>query len=162
MTHRQIEQLQGFYLTNRQALFTYALSLTKHRESAEDLLQDVLAKLLQQPRLPKELRPYVYRMVRNRAIDEFRRKEKEVATTSLFDPERLPVDSPDKDLWPALEEGLKALDDNTREVIVLKNLDGLRFREIAAILDKPIGTITTWHRRGLERLNDLLNKESVL
>jgi len=160
MTHRQIEQLQGFYLTNRQALFTYALSLTKHRESAEDLLQDVLAKLLQQTRLPKELRPYVYRMVRNRAIDEFRRKD--VTTTTLFDLERLPEDSPDKDLWPVLEQGLNALEENIREVIVLKNLDGLRFREIADILDKPIGTITTWHRRGLERLNDLLTKESIL
>ena len=160
MTHRQIEQLQGFYLTNRQALFTYALSLTKHRESAEDLLQDVLAKLLQQTRLPKELRPYVYRMVRNRAIDEFRRKD--VATTTLFDLERLPEDSSDKDLWPVLEQGLNALEEHIREVIVLKNLDGLRFREIADILDKPIGTITTWHRRGLERLNDLLTQESIL
>ena len=160
MTHRQIEQLHRFYITNQQALFTYALSLTKHRESAEDLLQDVLAKLLQQPRLPKELRPYVFRMVRNRAIDEYRRKD--VATTTLLDLERLPDNSADKDLLPALEDGLNALDDNVREVIVLKNLDGLRFREIAAILDKPIGTITTWHRRGLERLNDLLNKESVL
>ena len=160
MTHRQIEQLHRFYITNRQALFTYALSLTKHRESAEDLLQDVLAKLLQQPRIPKELRPYVFRMVRNRAIDEFRRKD--VATTTLLDLERLPEETPDKDLWPALEDGLNALDENVREVIVLKNLDGLRFREIATILDKPIGTITTWHRRGLERLNDLLNKESVL
>jgi RNA polymerase sigma factor (sigma-70 family) len=160
MTHRQIEQLQGFYLTNRQALFTYALSLTQHRESAEDLLQDVLAKLLQQPRLPKELRPYVYRMVRNRAIDEFRRKD--VATTTFFDLERLPEDSADKDLWPVLEQGLNALEEHIREVIILKNLDGLRFREIADILDKPIGTITTWHRRGLERLNDLLTKESIL
>ena len=160
MTHRQIEQLHRFYITNQQALFTYALSLTKHRESAEDLLQDVLAKLLQQPRLPKELRPYIFRMVRNRAIDEFRRKD--VSTTTLFDLERLPDDTTDKDLLPALEEGLNALEENVREVIVLKNLDGLRFREIAAILDKPIGTITTWHRRGLERLNDLLNQESVL
>ena len=160
MTHLQIEQLHRFYLTNRQALYTYALSLTKHRESAEDLLQDVLAKLLQQPRLPRELRPYVFRMVRNRAIDEFRRKD--VAMTSLFDLERVPEDSADQDLWPALEEGLDGLEENVREVIVLKNLDGLRFREIATILDKPIGTITTWHRRGLERLNHLLNKEAIL
>ena len=160
MTHCQIEQLHRFYITNRQALFTYALSLTKHRESAEDLLQDVLAKLLQQPGLPKELRPYVFRMVRNRAIDEFRRKE--ITTTTLFDLERLPEDLPEKDLLPALEDALNALDENIREVIVLKNLDDLRFREIAAILDKPIGTITTWHRRGIERLNELLHKESVL
>ncbi len=102
----------------------------------------------------------MYRMVRNRAIDEFRRKD--VATTTLFDLERLPEDSSDKDLWPVLEQGLNALEEHIREVIVLKNLDVLRFREIADILDKPIGTITTWHRRGLERLNDLLTQESIL
>jgi RNA polymerase sigma factor (sigma-70 family) len=160
MTHYQIEQLHRFYITNRQALFTYALSLTKHRESAEDLLQEVLAKLLQQPGLPRELRPYVFRMVRNRAIDEFRRKE--ITTTALFDLERLLEESTDKDLLPALEDALNALDENIREVIVLKNLDGLRFREIATILDKPIGTVATWHRRGIEQLNKLLHKESVL
>jgi RNA polymerase sigma factor (sigma-70 family) len=123
-------------------------------------LQEVLAKLLQQPGLPRELRPYVFRMVRNRAIDEFRRKE--ITTTALFDLERLLEESTDKDLLPALEDALNALDENIREVIVLKNLDGLRFREIATILDKPIGTVATWHRRGIEQLNKLLHKESVL
>jgi DNA-directed RNA polymerase specialized sigma24 family protein len=50
------------------------LSLTGQRVEAEDLLQDVFAKLLEKGKLTLELRPYVFRMVRNGFIDQARKR----------------------------------------------------------------------------------------
>ena len=46
VTQSQINRLQRFYECHRQALFTYALSLTGQSVEAEDLLHNVFAKLL--------------------------------------------------------------------------------------------------------------------
>jgi len=159
VTQSQIDRLQRFYECHRQALYTYALSLCGLREEAEDLLQDVFAKLLQKGKFPLELRPYVFRMVRNGFIDQTRKQK--VQQDPLFDAELFPADSPSRELWPELEEGLQELGEGQREVIVLKSLDGLSFREVAKVLEKPIGTIASLHRRGLEQLKNLLNKETT-
>lgn len=157
LTKRQIDRLQRFYECHRQALYTYALSLSGQREEAEDLLQDVFVKLLEIQRLPLELRPYVFRMVRNGFIDGTRRQK--IQSEPLFDADLLPADSPSRELCPGLDAGLQTLPESQREVIVLKTLDGLSFREVGKVLDKPIGTVASLHRRGLEQLKTLLNKE---
>ncbi|HIA46543.1 MAG TPA: hypothetical protein EYN96_00890 [Candidatus Hydrogenedentes bacterium] len=56
---------------------TYALSLLGSRELAEDVLHAVFAELLQRDRLPDDLRPYVFRSVRNRSIDHFRKEQRQ-------------------------------------------------------------------------------------
>jgi RNA polymerase sigma-70 factor (ECF subfamily) len=157
-----VDRLQRFYETHRQALFTYALSRTGQREAAEDLVQDVFMKLLDQRiRLPLQLRPYVFRMIRNAVIDQARHNQSRPSET-WFDLDLLPADSPDRELMPWLLQGLDTLDENQREVIVLKTLDGLSFREIALVLDKPAGTVASLHRRGIEQLRTTLTKEPAL
>ncbi|MEM7392147.1 MAG: sigma-70 family RNA polymerase sigma factor [Verrucomicrobiota bacterium] len=159
MKTRDIDYLQRFYVTHRQALFTYALSQTGQREAAEDVVQDVFVKLLERPRPPKNLRPYVFRMVRNRAIDRARRRE--ARPEAIIDVDLHSEDDPDRDLMSWLQQGLDALDESEREVIVLKTMDDLSFREIAQVMDKPQGTVASWHRRGLERLRHILEKETI-
>ena len=159
VTQSQINRLQRFYECHRQALFTYALSLTGQSVEAEDLLHNVFAKLLEKGKLPLELRPYVFRMVRNGFIDAARKQK--VQQEPLFDFDLVPADSPSRDLWLELESSLEALGEKQREVIVLKSLDGLSFREVANVLDKPMGTVVSLHRRGMEKLKNLLNKEKI-
>ena len=74
---------------------------------AEDLLHNVFAKLLEKGKLPLELRPYVFRMVRNGFIDAARKQK--VQQEPLFDLDLVPADSPSRDLWLELESSLEAL-----------------------------------------------------
>ncbi len=74
MTPRKVQQVARFYEANRQGLYTFALSLTHDPEVAEDVIQAAFFKLLRGNRLPRDLRPYVFRSVRNAVIDERRRK----------------------------------------------------------------------------------------
>src|SRR5258708_7473243 len=67
------ETLRAFYVENRQQLYTYAVSITRQREAAEDAIQQTFQQLLHRRALAADLRPYVFRCVRNAALDGLRR-----------------------------------------------------------------------------------------
>ncbi len=160
MKPADIERLHALYAESRQELFTYALSITRNREVAEDAVHAVFERLLRSDRLPAELRPFVFRAVRNAAYDTLRRDR--VRTDSVF---VLAASADDADV---VQDALGAADLQTlldqltpdeRETIVLKTYGGLTFHEIAEVRGQPLPTVASWHRRGLERLRTLLAKE---
>ena len=59
----------SFYVANRQVLATYALALTGDEHAAEDLIQDVLVRIVQRRRPARKGRAYVLRCMRNLLID---------------------------------------------------------------------------------------------
>lgn len=154
MNATDLEALRSFYVESRQQLYTYAVSLTGNREAAEDAIQGVFEKLLRGDARPVELRPYVFRALRNAALDAWRRTR--VRTDPIYrpDPEAAPPGRVDN-----LDELLRQLTDDEREVIVLKIHGGLTFQEIATMRGAPLPTVASWYRRGLERLRGLLKDE---
>jgi RNA polymerase sigma-70 factor (ECF subfamily) len=161
MNAKDIEALRAFYVENRQQLYTYAVSLTKSREAAEDAIQGVFEKLLRGTALPHDLRPYVFRSVRNGALDGWRRAK--VRLDSLFEsavtvdatrPEAPPSSRPDD-----LDTLLQQLSADERDAIVLKTYSGLTFQQIAEMREVPLPTVASWYRRGLEQLRSLLKEE---
>ncbi|HEY5311895.1 MAG TPA: sigma-70 family RNA polymerase sigma factor, partial [Pirellulales bacterium] len=122
MTPASIEQLRAFYVGNRQQLYTYAVSLTRQREAAEDAIHTAFQQLLDRDEPAAELRPYVFRCVRNAALDGLRRSK--IRGDSLFavDPIAEPVApaGPTPLLARDLDEKLQMLPPDERETIVLK------------------------------------------
>jgi len=150
------DQVRICYRENRQGLFTYALSLTRCRTAAEDAVHTAVCRLLERGRVPADLRPYLFRAVRNAAVDSWRRQE--AREDPLFDTERAPA-NPDPDQRLRLEQCLFRLGDREREVIVLKVLLGFTFREIGNLLELPANTAASRHRRGLEKMKTMLEEE---
>ncbi len=73
----------SFYVDQRQVLTTYALALTGNEHTAEDLIQDVLVRIVQQRRPVRKARAYVLRCMRNLWIDRFRSERRQVDTVPL-------------------------------------------------------------------------------
>ena len=150
-----IEQVRCFYESHRQELFTYALALIKQRERAEDIVHTAFHNVLRRGRAPRELRPYIFRCIRNAAMDELRRPQPPVS------PEPFLADTNgrgDPALQAAIEESLTGLSPDQRECIVLKLYDGLTFREIAAIRRVSTNTAASWYRRGIDKMRSLLRE----
>lgn len=63
------------------------------------------------------------------------------------------------DIKVDLINGLKSIDDGYKELIILKYYSGYSQKEIAEILDMPLGTVKTKIFRGLRELRELLGKE---
>jgi RNA polymerase sigma-70 factor (ECF subfamily) len=162
MNATDIEALHALYVENRQELYTYALSITGNREGAEDAIHGVFERLLRGGRLPGDLRPYVFRAVRNAAYDAWRRAK--VRDYSIFDLAAA-VDAARADTAPVsgdaseLEPLLQRLPPDEREAIVLRIFGGLTFQQIADSRRVPLPTAASWYRRGLEHLKTLLAKE---
>jgi RNA polymerase sigma-70 factor (ECF subfamily) len=125
----------------------------------EDVVQEAFLKLMDQPE-PTRLVPWLYRVVRNEAINraraEGRRRRHETRAASQTASWFVPSDD-------ATQEGdqvttiLPTLPDDEREVIVLHLWGGLSFGDIAEIVG---GSSSSAHRRyqaGIERLRERLN-----
>jgi RNA polymerase sigma-70 factor (ECF subfamily) len=147
------ERLQGLYEEHGRKLLAYALSITRHRESAEDAVHGAIARLASRPWLPRRLAPYAYRCVRNAAIDACRRNGRRRET--VFDAGAVADEPGDAALLPHLESLLERLSPDEREAIVLHAIDGLAFREVAAVRRRSINTVASHYRRGLQKLRQL-------
>jgi len=156
MGENHVETLRRFYEANRSELFTYALALTRSREAAEDAIHTAFSKMLKKRRFPRELRPYVFRCVRNAAIDEHRIRKREAQVDSPFTIDESRNNGHDPELQHQMADLLMRLTDDERESVMLKIYSGMTFNEIAATRAVSINTAASWYRRGLEKLRDLM------
>jgi len=149
-----------FYRGHRHGLSAYAGALSPNAADAQDLIQDVLVRMVRDGVSPRGARPLVFRALRNLAIDRQRRRRLEVATLPRICPRYEPPREPE-DAIPsqALHRALDQLTDAQREVIVLRTHATLTFDEISAATGRPVGTIASQYARGIEALRGLLKAE---
>ncbi|HWA86582.1 MAG TPA: RNA polymerase sigma factor [Opitutus sp.] len=153
--------LHALYVENRRELYSYAVAITGNREAAEDAIHGVFERLLRGGGLPADLRPYVFRAIRNAAYDAWRRSQ--VRKDSIFDLAASVDEVAAGAGRPAggedLEPLLQRLSPDERETIVLRIHGGHTFQQIAALRGVPLSTAASWYRRGLERLRIMLAEE---
>lgn len=153
-----IDILRRQYELLRQELFTYALALTQSRESAEDVIQNVFRNVLAKSRLPRDLRPYLFRAVRNAAMDEHRARARAAGIGSFLGLDGGRGNGHDPAPAHELESLLAQLNEQERECIVLKIYNGLTFAEISGVCGVSINTAASWYRRGIEKLRTALEE----
>jgi RNA polymerase sigma-70 factor (ECF subfamily) len=152
-------------------LFRMALRLTQEEQAAEDLLQDTLERAFQNFKRYEpgtNVRAWLLRIMSNVRISGFRRSSRRPQTSSLEDAEDFslyravrtqgiaPVDVEAVVLNRIGEEAiLRAIDglpEDFRMVVVLSDVEGFSYKEMAAILDVPMGTVTSRLYRGRKQL----------
>lgn len=145
------------YQRHGAALTAFACSRGLDFASAQDAVQQVFLKLLESPsgaiRTPA---PYLYRAVCN-ALVNFRRDR------------RRETELPDDDLWLthrtasreeilSVQQALRELPDEQRDVVFLKIWGGLTLQEIADATEAPLNTVASRQRYAFERLREQLTK----
>ena len=139
-----------------------AYLVTGDSAAAEDIAQEAfLAALRALPSFDvrRPLRPWLHRIVVNRAIDfararALRAEVGEAAAADHAAPEERPVGVGDQ-----VVEALQRLAPEQRAVVVMRYLLELTPGEIAAALDIPRGTVNSRLRRGLDALGELIGDE---
>jgi RNA polymerase sigma-70 factor (ECF subfamily) len=164
------ELLRELQRQHGDALFVHALRLTHgDRQRAEDLVQETLLRAWQQAdRLdPKRgpVRPWLFTIVRNLAIDAWRRRAArvgEVFTDELPEP-LSEVDEADRavEAW-TIAEALSRLSAAHREVLVECFYQGRSVAEAAARLGVPAGTVKSRTHYALQSLRLVLAEMGVI
>ena len=121
--------------------------------AAEDAVQETFARLMAQGQPPRSPQAWLFRSVRNAAINLLRkvgrrrRRLEDFARGSqpLFEAD--PADLLDAS---AVQRALEGLDEVHREVVVLKIWGGLALREIAAVTGRPISTLSFQYQSALD------------
>jgi RNA polymerase sigma-70 factor (ECF subfamily) len=150
------EQLAALTQRHADAVYRVAMSVTRDPDLAEDVAQDALLKAWQA--LPAyrgdaPLKNWLLRITHNTAISALRRRR-----DVHVDPSELPDDAPSAHLAPqasveervedrvsfdAFEDALGQLDELSRSVVVLREVEGMSYDEIASVLDVPLPTVKT-------------------
>ena len=136
----------------RERLVRFAAQLLRDRHDAEEVVQDVFARLLAQPdRFDLGQAPEVllFRMVRNGCIDVTRKRR----PRSNVDVEPA---APPADDHIDLREALARLPRDERETLLLTAVDGLGYREVAEILGCSLGTVAARRCAAITRLRERL------
>jgi RNA polymerase sigma-70 factor (ECF subfamily) len=153
--------LDQFYREHRQQLFTCALAVTRCAHGAEDAIQEAFCRMFRLGVEPRNLKAYVFRAVRNAALDQLRRNARpgEALADFIFDPRPGPAEAAvDQEFQRRVAERLMRLSEDERETIVEHLYGNLTFREIAEIREARLGTVTSWYSRGLEKLRNELEE----
>lgn len=139
----------------------YARALTRDVGAADDLVQDCLARALGKLHLWQEgtdLRAWLFTILHNQHVSHVRRAVREGVAVGLNDSEPLlarPAHQGQRLELRDLERAIAKIPDEQRLVILLVGLEGLRYQEVAAVLNVPVGTIRSRLSRGREALRRL-------
>jgi RNA polymerase sigma-70 factor, ECF subfamily len=140
----------------------YARALTRDAVASDDLVQDCLARALGKLHLWQEgtdLRAWLFTILHNQYVNQVRRAIREGAPVGLSETEPMLTQAPHQGKrleLRDLERALAKLPEEQRSVILLVGLEGMRYEEVAEILDVPIGTVRSRLSRGRETLRRMI------
>ena len=157
-------------------LFNVIYRITGDFETSRDIRQEVFLRVYQSAkgyRSDGHFSTWLYRIAINCSINELR-KRKRRQTIPLNMPEsgegqtvqsELLDDSPgpeeviqQNELSEHIRYALRCLPDEQRVVIVLRHYEGLKFQQIASVLNCPLGTVKSRMHHGLEQLRSKLKR----
>ncbi|MDB6077650.1 MAG: sigW 4 [Akkermansiaceae bacterium] len=141
---------------NASRFLLFARQQTRCGQDAEDVLQEALVETWRRAGGRPEA-ALVFATIRRRAIDLGRRTDRRSQREQLGrETELFTLPPEDEDAAIQLEQALKHLPANQREVLTLKFWGGLTFVEVATTLDIPQGTAASRYRMALESLRQTL------
>jgi len=153
-------------LPHLDAAFNYARWLTRNEADAEDVVQDACVRAMRffSSLRDDDARAWLFTIVRNAWYSRVSRKANVAEGTRLNDGQD---ERPDNALDPEerllqqhtialVRAALEQLPVDFREVIVLREIEGLSYKEIAEVAGVPVGTVMSRLARARERLQTIL------
>jgi RNA polymerase sigma-70 factor, ECF subfamily len=159
-------------LTHIDALFGYAMVLTRSRTDAEDLVQETYVRAARAAtQLPADsnLKSWLFVVMRNAWLNQLRHHNsgplfvhlEEEATVSPnwqlaenTNPQVIYLKKVERN---QVRQAIESLPDLYREIVVLRDIEGFSYQEIATVLACPAGTVMSRLARAREKLRRLLD-----
>jgi RNA polymerase sigma-70 factor (ECF subfamily) len=146
-------------------IYNFAYRLTGNPDDAADLVQDVLLRVRKglAAYTPGSFDGWLWRITRNAFLDGVRRRQRRPTSPLPEDERNLAVASPSPDevlasvrLSEDIQSALLKVPLDFRECVVLCDVVGLTYEEIAAAVEAPVGTVRSRIHRGRRMLRELL------
>jgi RNA polymerase sigma-70 factor, ECF subfamily len=152
----------NIYNQTYRQIFFVILPITRDKFLAEDIIQETYLKFLQklEDYKTKNLLSYLITIAKNLAINEYNRRKKVTKVEdfdefSYYDYVEFKTEAKE-----AISKALSVLDKQETNIFLLHVLENLTHKEIAVIMDKPIGTITWLYSRAIKKMQNKLKGDN--
>jgi RNA polymerase sigma-70 factor (ECF subfamily) len=169
---RELERFEAVVLPHLDAAYTLARYLTRNAHDAEDIVQDACLRAIRHfesfsGEEETSARAWLLAIVRNAAYSARRRHRAEDVATEFDEKthsDAVADEHPEAALLrtaakESLDRALDGLAPEYREVIVLRELQGLSYKEISDIAGVPVGTVMSRLSRARTRLQQVLREK---
>ncbi len=160
------------FLPHIDSMYNFAYRLTFDEDDSKDLVQDTYLKayrFIESFEQGTNAKAWLFRILKNSFINDFRKRSKEPSKVDYQEVETfynsdeidrtittdLRVETVQEMIGDEISNALNSLDVDFRTVIILCDLEGFKYDEMAKILDIPIGTV----RSRLHRARNLLKEK---
>jgi len=150
------------------SLYSAALRMTRNESEAQDLVQDAYLRsyrFFDKFQKGTNLKAWLFKILKNIYINKYRRESKRPQMVDVSDVEAsgdlMVSTTPEDEIFDKLLDdditrAMSDLPEDFRLAIILSDLEGFSYKEIAEILDCPIGTVMSRLHRGRRLLRDSL------
>ena len=155
------QAFEELYRATDSAIYGYALSLMRNHHEAQDVMMDTYLKIRCAAHLYMPMgKPmaWILTITKNIARTKLRSAGRQIplddleGTTPSFDR--------DSEEAVALEQAMKVLGDQERQILILHAVTGLKHREIAEMLGMPLATVLSKYARSLKKLKKALEEDN--
>lgn len=145
------------YHQTKNIVFYTILSIIKDRNGSEDLMQETYLKALEKIHIYKfkgSFTSWIVTIARNLALNEYNKRKRELKIDPQTDEYIFGTSKDNTEQEMIMEELLDTLKDVEREIVLLHIVGDLKHREIAKILDIPLGTVTWTYSEAIKKLKN--------
>ena len=163
------------FLPHIRSMYNFAHRLTLDEDDAKDLVQDTYLKayrFIESFQKGTNAKAWLFRILKNSFINDYRKKSKEPGKVDYQEVESyynsddvqrqitpdLRVEALKDMIGDEISNALNSLDVDFRTVIILCDLEGFKYEEMAKILDIPIGTVRSRLHRARQLLKEKLSE----
>lgn len=157
-------KINVLYSEYNRLVYGIAFSILKNKEDSEDIIQIVFAKIFE---MDKEKLPtnnetsWLYSLTKNETLNYLRKQKEDVSLDDIYY-----IAEEDEELNKIIEKDkynriISKLNEQEREIVSLKILSNMSFKEIALLLKMPIGTVQWKYYTALHTLRLLLGNISM-
>lgn len=146
-------------------IYTIVYRIIWDKTASEDIMQEVFVKLYLSPPKPsiKNPRAYIFQMARNLAIDNTRKHRQHISLDEMDNTTHQPsIAHQLSDNFHNkidIENALKAIPAQECQIVTLHIIGELKFREIAEVMQIPLGTVLWKYQKALGKLKRIISGE---
>jgi RNA polymerase sigma-70 factor (ECF subfamily) len=155
------EAFEFVYENTKKGVFSMIISIVKNKAVTEDLMQDTYIKMIEKIHTYKRGRNFnawLIQIAKNNALDYYRKHKRE----TIYDPQEQEYYHKDLKTDPVTYTVLdlvKPLDDIEKQIVLLRAVSEMKFKDIAKIVDRPLGTVLWLYNKAIKTLQEYLTVE---
>lgn len=151
------------YENTKRGVFSIIAGMIKDKATVEDLMQDTYMKVIQSINSYKKGRNFpawVMQIAKNTTIDHLRKQKRMEVRDPQTDMYLFDTFAPETETTDLeVDAILKPLDEQERQVVLMKVYGNLKFKDIALSTDKPLGTVLWIYNKAIKKLRESMGGE---